>query len=109
MPWRPEQVELIYWFANYPAQPERFQYDDGQYAEDARQIEATIAEIALIAQDAKSGEWTLTDDLTRCRYCVYRTLCDRQAAVKVDAEEPDWDAQEGTFDLDLEQIAEIEF
>jgi CRISPR/Cas system-associated exonuclease Cas4 (RecB family) len=100
--WAPEQIELIYWFASYPAQPERFPYDDGQYAEDELAIEAAIAEIASIAQE----EWTLTDDLTQCWYCAYRTLCDRE---KVDAEEPAWDAEEGTFDLELEQIAEIEF
>jgi hypothetical protein len=117
--WTPDQVELIYWFANYPAQPERFPYDDAQYAEDEWILKTTIAEIATRARDAGSGtqnqEWTLTDDLTRCRYCTYRTLCDRE---KVDAEEPEWEPDgQGAFrgdelhplDIDLEQIAEIEF
>jgi CRISPR/Cas system-associated exonuclease Cas4 (RecB family) len=103
--WKPDQVELIYWFANHPAQPERFPYDDAQYTEDEWALKAIIAEIASRVEK----EWPLTEDLKRCRYCAYRTLCDRE---KVDAEEPEWEpGDEGELDLDidLEQIAEIEF
>jgi CRISPR/Cas system-associated exonuclease Cas4 (RecB family) len=98
------QVELIYWFANFPAQAERFPYDDAQYTEDEWALQATIAEIAAVDET----EWRLTDNLKRCRYCTYRTLCDRE---RVDAEEGEEDENEDLFgfDLDLEQIAEIEF
>ena len=111
--WKPNQVELIYWFANYPAQPERFPYDDAQYTEDEREIKRAVTEIATMAGRAQNGEagkeWPLTDATQRCRYCTYRTLCGRS---KVDAEEPDWDTDDenaSDLDLDLEQIAEIEF
>ena len=115
--WKPDQVELIYWFANYAAQPERFPYDDAQYTEDEWALKTTIAEIdsrspgaqSGAASDAQGAQWPLTDDLSPCRYCTYRTLCDRE---KIDADEPEWEPEdEGTFDLDidLEQIAEIEF
>jgi CRISPR/Cas system-associated exonuclease Cas4 (RecB family) len=104
-PWAPGQVELIYWFSNFPAQAERFPYDDGQYTEDEWALQAAIAEIAAVNET----EWRLTDDLKRCRYCTYRTFCDR---AKVDAEEGGWERGENedlTDWIDLEQIAEIEF
>jgi hypothetical protein len=103
--WRPDQVELIYWFANFATQPERFPYDDAQFTEDEWALQTTINEIAA----RKEGEWPLTEDLKQCRYCTYRTLCDRE---KVDAEEPEWEPDDEEMldlDIDLEQIAEIEF
>jgi CRISPR/Cas system-associated exonuclease Cas4 (RecB family) len=111
VPLAPDRVEVVYWFANYPTQPERFPYDGAQYAEDEQMLRTTIAEIASRVEE----EWTLTDDLKRCRYCAYRTLCDRE---KVEAGEPDWNLEQETaldadafdpLDIDLEQIAEIEF
>ena len=103
--WRPDQVELVYWFANHPAQPERFPYDDAQYTEDEWTLKATIGEIASRTEQV----WTLTEDLKQCRYCTYRTLCERK---KVDTEEPDWERDDEEMldlDIDLEQVAEIEF
>lgn len=102
---KPDQVELIYWFANYPAQPERFPYDDAQFTEDEWALKTIISEVAA----RNEIEWTLTDDLKQCRYCAYHTLCDRE---KVDAKEPEWepgDEEIPDLDIDLEQVAEIEF
>ena len=112
-PWMSNQVELLYWFANHPAQPERFPYDDAQYTEDEWAIKTVIAEIDALAQDTEKSTtnepWPLTDKGARCTYCTYRTLCDRE---KEKADEPDWepdDTEAFDLDLDLEQIAEIEF
>jgi CRISPR/Cas system-associated exonuclease Cas4 (RecB family) len=109
--WSPAQVELIYWFANYPAQPERFPYTTEQYIEDGGAIETTIREIASRAEQ----EWTLTEGLQECRYCAYRTLCDREPAEteasewELEADERDPENVALSLDIDLEQIAEIEF
>jgi CRISPR/Cas system-associated exonuclease Cas4 (RecB family) len=105
-PFEPKQIELIYWFANYPAQVERFPYDAAQYKATGQVLAVTIAEIAARAQE----RWTLTEDVKRCRYCTYRTLCGREK-VKVEEQENDTEEQQDPFDLDLdlEQIAEIEF
>jgi hypothetical protein len=104
-PWAPGQVELIYWFANFPAQPERFSYNDGQFTEDDWALQATIAEIASLNETV----WALTDDQKKCRYCTYRTLCDRAKVETEEDEERDESEDPFAFDLDLEQIAEIEF
>jgi CRISPR/Cas system-associated exonuclease Cas4 (RecB family) len=104
----PEQVELIYWFTNYPQQAERLPYDSSQHQEDGLLLQAAVAEIAARDQE----QWTLTDDLKHCRYCTYRTLCERnERASAVDAPEPDWEPQEEPEDweIDLDQIGEIAF
>jgi CRISPR/Cas system-associated exonuclease Cas4 (RecB family) len=100
----PSQVELIYWFTNYPQQPERLPYDTRQHAADRDALQAAVAEI--VAQDQQ--EWTLTQDLTRCRYCTYRTLCERKI---VEAPEPEWEPAEGPEDweIDLDQVGEVAF
>lgn len=108
----PAQVELIYWFTNYPQQIERLPYDAGHYASDRVALHAAVTEIAskAAAQDRTQDqkEWTLTDDLRRCRYCTYLTLCERTA---VEAPEPEWEPQDEPEDweIDLEQVGEIEF
>jgi hypothetical protein len=101
----PAQVELLYWYPRFPQQSERLTYGASQFATDQGLLRSTVAEIAAINLDV----WPLTDDLRRCRYCTYRTLCDRPAvggAVEPD-EEPSEEAP--GWDIDLEQIAEIEF
>jgi len=107
-PLTPEQIELVYWFTNYPQQSERLPYDDSQYTDDKAALLTLISEIAARDQE----EWSLTDDISRCRYCTYQTLCERdQQASMVDAPEPDWEPQEEPEDweIDLEQVGEVAF
>ncbi len=103
-PFPPEQIELIYWFANFAPQAERFSYTLQQYRADEALLTAATAEIAARTQDT----WPLTEEISRCRYCTYQTLCDREPADE-QVGEPDLEQDTGRFDLDLEQIAEIEF
>ena len=104
----PKQVELVYWFTNYPQQTECLPYDASQYAADQLAIQTAVTEIAGRDTVRDQEQWTLTNDLKRCRYCTYRTLCDQDL---VEAPEPDWEPQEESEDweIDLEQIGEIAF
>jgi predicted RecB family nuclease len=107
-PLTPEQIELVYWFTNYPQQSERLPYDSSQYADDKTALLTLVSEIAAHDQE----EWSRTNDISRCRYCTYQTLCERdQLASAVDAPEPDWEPQEEPEDweIDLEQVGEIAF
>jgi CRISPR/Cas system-associated exonuclease Cas4 (RecB family) len=108
----PDQVEMIYWFANFPDAPERLPYDATQFAADGRVLTELAAEITQRADPV----FPLTDDLKRCGFCAYRSLCGRGvvAGDMSDAgddaaavEEPaagDW--AEG---FDFEQVGEIAF
>jgi hypothetical protein len=70
---KPEQVRLIYWFANDPSNVETFQYSTVRYEQD----KATIG-VVLDRLMATDGEiWPLTPDTRLCSLCQYRSLCDR--------------------------------
>jgi CRISPR/Cas system-associated exonuclease Cas4 (RecB family) len=101
----PEQVEMVYWFVEDPSNPERFPYDKEQYDQDADQISALVSEIV------NRKEFDLTIDTKRCRFCTYRSLCER-GIVAGHEDELDEDVDDDLvydFDLDFDQIAEIEF
>lgn len=106
-PLNPGQIEMVYWFANQPEQPERFQYDQYSYHEDGRSLENLVSTI-----DHKTEPiYPLTPDVNRCLFCTYRSLCNR--GVKpgelehleewLEAETPD------EVKIDFDQIGEIEF
>jgi len=111
-PWRPEQVEMVYWFANHPDPPERLQYGEREYGADGEYLAELVAEIKHTGEDG----FFLTDDIRRCRLCAYRSLCDRGVeAGQVDAASPedasgddetpaDWESG-----FDFEQVAEIAY
>jgi CRISPR/Cas system-associated exonuclease Cas4 (RecB family) len=108
--WRsfqPEQVEMVYWFANFPEDPERFLYDAGQYDADDDYLASLIEEIKSLGGE----DFPLTAQERRCRYCPYRSLCRRgtKAGALDEAEdEPEW-GDDFEIALDFEQIAEIEY
>ncbi|MGC8780518.1 MAG: PD-(D/E)XK nuclease family protein [Anaerolineae bacterium] len=109
---RPEQVEMIYWFANFPDEPERLRYDAIQFAAD----DEYLAELAAEITRRDDPVFPLTDDVRRCLFCTYRSLCGRGAVAGdfaaadddtlIAADEPSagW-----TDRFDIEQIAEIAF
>ncbi len=103
---RADQVRMIYWFPNFPDAPEIFDYDLEKQAADGLFLEELIAEIA----SREEVEFYKTVDESRCRYCVYRSFCDRglSAGDLTAADEPG-EAEDPDFSLDFEQVAEIAF
>ena len=107
-----EQVEMIYWFANFPDEPERLRYDVTQFEADGRYLMEVAAEITQRNDEV----FSLTDDLRRCQFCAYRSLCrrgveagdldvaDAETAAVVEIASSDWAAG-----FDFEQIGEIAF
>lgn len=108
-PFSPDSIEMVYWFANYPAAPERFPYSAELHRETAAYLAGLLEEMGRLT--GTPDEWPKTPVVERCRFCVYRSLCDR--GVKPGAlDEAEDDAQaDGAvqIDLDFEQIAEVEF
>ncbi len=99
----PEQIEMIYWFAEYPNDPARFTYTSAQYKRDWDLLTKLSDEIA------SASNYPLTDDRTKCLYCPYRSYCDRGVrAGDVGDAESEMEA-EALFDVNFEQIGEIEF
>jgi RecB family exonuclease len=106
-PIQPEEVEMNYWFAAEPEKPEHFAYSSDQYQQDQEFLAGLIHEIS----QCKPGDFLLTPDEKLCRFCNYRSLCNRgiKPGSMVDLEDEPEPGTEQPFDLDFEQIAEIEF
>jgi CRISPR/Cas system-associated exonuclease Cas4 (RecB family) len=102
-PFAPEQIEMVYWFADYPNDPARFAYTSAQYQRDWD----TLVRLAEEIKDA--SDYPLTDDTTKCLYCPYRSYCQRGVrAGEADQAEAEMEAEE-LFDVNFEQIGEIAF
>jgi CRISPR/Cas system-associated exonuclease Cas4 (RecB family) len=111
-PLRPEQVEMIYWFAEHPDEPERLRYNATQFEADGRYL----AELAAGAAAREDDVFPLTSDVKRCLFCAYRSLCNRgveagdvagadeDAVADEEAAATDWAAG-----FDFEQVGEVEF
>jgi len=102
----PEQVEMVYWFANYPDNAQHFSYSEEQYDSDTGYLTTLIDEI----RGSHPADFFLTPDDRHCRYCRYRSLCGRGIEAGHLTEDDEWDSEEEPLsDLDLEQIVEIEY
>lgn len=104
-PITPEQVEMVYWFAEHPDEPERFPYSTAQFHEDEAYLRRLVGEIET------REVFELTSDLTRCTFCTYRSLCKRgeKAGDYRLAEVEDTEDIGAGFTFDLEQVTEIDF
>ena len=101
----PDQIEMVYWFANSPEQPEHFPYCIAQHHEDEHYLIGLIEQIKRL-----DGEYPKTTDEQRCRFCVYRSLCERgiQAGSMDAGQELDFADNLG-IDWDFENIDAIAF
>jgi hypothetical protein len=103
-PIRPEQVELIYWFAEAPGDLQIFFYSAELHEENRAYLSGLIAEVTSHHEEV----WPLTDNTNTCQFCVYRSLCDRGVQAgdyrEVDSEVDDFD-----FDIDLDSVEEVAF
>jgi CRISPR/Cas system-associated exonuclease Cas4 (RecB family) len=102
-PFETEQIEMIYWFADFPNEPARFTYTPAQYKRDWDTL------LNLADEVHSTSSYPLTDDRTKCSYCPYRSYCDRGVrAGDFDQAEAETEAEE-LFDVNFEQIGEIAF
>jgi len=101
---QPEQVEMIYWFAHQGGEIRRFPYDARQHAAD-REVLTNLAKKISAQRDPI---WPLTSDERNCRFCNYRSLCERGVTAGF-LQDLDDDLDLPGVEIDLEQIAEVEF
>jgi len=99
----PEQIEMVYWFADFPAEPARFVYKADQFKRDWDALGKISVEIT------NASDFPKTDEVSKCNYCPYRSYCNRgiRAGDTADAE-LETEAEE-LFDINFEQIGEIAF
>lgn len=103
----PDQVEMIYWFADRPEKMIHIQYSEKAYREDHEYITRLISDIA----SRKPGQFELTPNTKNCTFCNYRSLCNRgkYAGNLNDLEEEPNQEFEDTIQIDFDQIGAIPF
>jgi hypothetical protein len=103
IPFEPEQVEMIYWFADFPTDPARFGYTSAQYGRDWDSL------LKLADEVESAASYPQTEDRQKCLFCTYRSYCERgvHAGTWTEAE-TEMQAEE-LFDVNFEQIGEIAF
>ena len=78
-PFAPHQVELRYWFTAAPSQPIRITYDTAQHEANRALLHGLLGHI-LAGQDQDDFPKVPDTEVNRqrfCRFCVYRSRCDR--------------------------------
>ncbi len=103
----PGQVSMVYWFAEYPHQTTWFHYSQARHRENHDFLSGLIAEISA----RRPGDFPLTDDERRCRFCVYRSLCEKDLPPGeiAEGEETETSTDVQDWEGDLEQVAEIAY
>lgn len=102
---QPEQVEMVYWFVSVPEQPERFRYNFQAFQRDGRKLQALVKKIAGLDREAFSK----TEDETRCRFCQYRSLCERGVRAGLLDELGEVPEEEDWLEFNLSSVPEIEY
>jgi len=102
-PFEPEQIEMIYWFADFPDESARFPYTAAQFQRDWDAL------LRLSEEVASASSYPLTEDRQKCLFCTYRSYCERGIrAGAIEQAEAEMEAEE-LFDVNFEQIGEIAF
>lgn len=102
-PFEPEQIEMVYWFADFPDEPARFPYDSAHFQRDWDTL------LKLSEEVATATSYPLTEDRQKCLFCTYRSYCERGIrAGDLEQAEAEMEAEE-LFDVNFEQIGEIAF
>ena len=95
-----ENIEMIYWYAEFPDKPDKFTHQESQAIQTWEALEQLIHEI-----DARQS-FPMTENEKLCSFCVYRSYCERGTSA---GEMDDIDIIPIIDEIDLEQIQEIEF
>ena len=102
-----EDIQMIYWYPNFPKLPISFQYNKTQQIADEQYLLSLVDEI----QKQNEPFFPLTLDLKQCKFCVYRSLCERgdKPGSFSELEELDGLTTDIRSDWDFESIPEITF
>lgn len=103
----PEDIIMNYWFTANPSILVSLPYSKKAFQEDVTFFREVIQEIL----DRKEENFYRTEDLKKCRYCVYRSHCDRgiEAGDLESFESFEMDEEDFELDLDFDEIQEIKF
>lgn len=102
----PEKVQMTYWFARHPDDPETFEYSDYKKEVDEEDLTDLVGKI--LARTERS-DFEKTENEDHCRFCTYRSHCGRGTeAGNIDDGGSHLEDVE-SLEANLEDVEEIEF
>lgn len=104
-PLEPEQIQMVYWFAEPEHGPEVIPYRREAYAADGEYLLWLVQEVRSLNRDS----FRQCDTDTACKYCVYRSLCERGIKAGDLSQDGYETTERESLDFSLEQIGEIGF
>ena len=104
IPINPANARMVYWFANYPDATMSIRYSAQAYRQDEQYLAQLADQIAHQPREA----FVRTDDPRQCAHCAYRSLC-QQEEQQDSAERSDWLDEDIDFELELENVAELDY
>lgn len=106
-PVEPEQIKMNYWFAAHPQSPVSLPYSHSDYQRDHADLTHLIEDIST----SEPASFQRTHDLKQCRFCVYRSHCDRgvQAGDLAAFDDFDMEPEDIEAEMVFTDIPEIEF
>jgi hypothetical protein len=99
----PEQIEMVYWYSDFPSEPALFPYNTTLYSRDWDALTGLIKEIG------NHRHFPLTDEDKKCAYCPYRSYCNRGSKAGTIPEGELDETELTSTEINYEQIPEIEF
>lgn len=66
-----ENIEMVYWFPEYPEETIRLPYSEEAYARDVTWLRTLSRTMTSLNEE----DYPLTENLRRCNHCDYRTHC----------------------------------
>ena len=107
---QPDQISFLYWFPAFPETPLSFPYSASQFRRDRDDLASLLRTIMRLAAKPSPESFPLTPDENNCKFCIYRSLCDR--GIQAGAQEVENNEEENdllAINFDFDQVAETEF
>ncbi len=103
----PATIKMVYWYPQFPDEPEVFEHSTKLRQRDEQFLSELIERIK---HSAGQNDFPLVEDSKPCKYCVYRSLCDRgHQAGSLETLDEDLEEALDVSALDWDPIAEIQF
>lgn len=105
-PFEPNQVTMIYWYPAFPDTPVVLTFSAEWMEKTKLKLTRMVDEIVRLDLEV----FPLTSDQKKCKFCRYRSLCDRgTSAGTIDNMEDDETEDDSSLKIDFDEIEEIPF
>lgn len=102
-----EKIHLVYWFPEFPNDPEEMIFSQ----EDLIEIKPHIQELIDSIKNTQIGSFALMENNKLCKFCTFRSLCNRGAKAgfqTIEENDPD-DEESSAAIIDFNSIEEFQF